>query len=417
MTPEPVVWVGEAAARVECSVQRARIVHGRNDPTSQPAPSTATLELVGPLPPEAVIGARVEVRADLGGGEQLERFAGEVTDLGVGWDSVDVAVPRIIATGDLGRTGRRPVGDVPWPQELDGARVARVLELAGFPPDPALTDPGLVEVLARDVDRQPALALAHEAADDGGGIVWQDRAGRILYADAVHRRRTPIALELQACDVGLGLGWVQSLEGLVNEVTIRYGPTPEAGEQPEVHATDPVSIAARGLYGASLTTRIATELDAQRRADTVVVRQARPTWVLEGLEVDLELFTLDEVRALLELDVHGLVSVTGLPAGSPATSALLWVEGWSEDIVATQGGGVSWRVAFATSDYCRTAGTPRWDDLPAAETWDTLDPGLVWDSAWCIPPQPSRGRWDDVAASTRWDQLPPALTWDAWPTV
>jgi hypothetical protein len=302
---------------------------------------------------------------------------------------------------------------VPWAQELDGARVARILTLAGFPPDPLLSDPGTVAVLARDVDRQPALGLARGTAEDGAGVLWQDRDGRIRYADALHRRGAAVALELRACDIGLGAGWEVSLEGLVNDAHVRYGPTPEGGEQAEVSASDAASIAARGSYGASLTTAIATAPDAQKRVDLIVARQAVPSWILGGIETDLYIFGDAMTAAILELDMHDLISITGLPAGSPVTSAYLWVEGWRETIAGGDAG-PSWRIAFATSDYCRTSAPPFWDDLTPELTWDSVDPARTWNLATCIPPQPSRGRWNDAPASLRWDLVDPAATWDTW---
>lgn len=412
MTPEVAVWVESSGNRVECVVLSASIFHGRDDPMSQPSASTVTLEILGPLPTEAVIGAAVGIDAIIDS-VVYPRFRGEVSDLQVEWASVDTPTPRIIATGALGRIARRVVGDEPFPQELDGARVNRVLTLAGYPPEPALTDPGVVQVLARDVDAQPAQTLAHETANDGAGVVWEDVTGRLLYADALHRRGMPIAMEFSACDIGIGLTWTQSLEGIANDARVRYGVAPEGGEQPEVQAIDSASVALRGTYGVSLSTQIASEADAQKRADDIVARQSEPAWMLEGLEVNLALFQPEDVALLMSLDMHDLVSVTGLPAGSPATSALLWVEGWRESIQGVYPAGMSWVVALATSDYCRTGAAPRWSDLTEAQTWDDIGE-VTWNEASCIPPQPSRGRWDDVASSLRWDQVTPVMEWDDW---
>jgi hypothetical protein len=414
--PAAIARLGDGGTQIECQVLSATIHHGRDDPGSQPEASTAVLELVGALPSEAAIGTHIEILAELAG-VGYPRFDGEITDVAVGWDTVDLTRPRIIAAGYLSRMGRRPIGDVPWPAELDGARVARILDLAGFTPDPTATDPGTVQILARDVDRQPALALAQAVASDGGGILWQDRAGVIAYADALHRRGAAVRLEVAACDVGIGLGWEASLEGLVNEAHVRYGDPPAGGgEQPEVTASDPVSIDARGLYGASLSTQIATAQDAQRRADEIVARQSDPAWVLGGLEIDLAILDPARTLELLEaVEIHELVSITGLPETSPATSALLWVEGWRESIEGVEGGGISWRVSYATSDYCRTSAPPQWDDMQPEITWATIDPAKTWDGATCLPPQPSRHRWHDVPASMRWATLDPSITWDAWP--
>lgn len=421
LTLEPIVWIGPAqdpAHEVECNSLSAIVHHGRDDASTQPLASTLTLELVGDLPAAAVMGASVALGARVIG-ETLTylRFSGEITDIGIGWDSVDVPRPRIIATGDLGRMGRRMVGDVPWPAELDGDRVNRILGLAGFPPFPStLSDRGTVQVLARDVDRRSALELAQETAGDGMGMVWQDRSGRILYADAIHRRGSVVTYEFNACDIGIGLDWQLSPEGLTNEVFLGYGPVPDGGEQAVIHGLDQGSIDERGTYAERISTQLATAGDAQRRVDELIARQADPAWVLGGLEVNLAALTPEETLGVIGLEVHSLVSVTGLPAGSPATSALLWVEGWRETIEALEDGTISWILAYATSDYCRTAAPPRWDDLPADATWDAIDPARTWNGAVCMPPVASRGRWDDVAASLRWATIqPPTTAWDNWP--
>lgn len=410
--PAAVALIG--AGEAEGQILSASIHHGRDDATGQPEANSASFALVGDLPAAAVIGARVTIAAVLGG-TQYPRFVGEITDVGLSWDNVDTPRPTIVAVGDLARLGRRQIGDTPWPQELDGARVSRVLTLAGFPPDPLLSDPGTLQVIARDVDRQPALDLAQGTATDGAGLLWSDTSGRIRYADALHRRGAAVALALTAGDLGLGASWGASLDGLVNDAYVRWGPTPPGGDQAEVHSSDPDSITARGTFGASLSTAIASAVDAQKRADMIVARQAVPAWILGGLEVDLAYLDQATTATLLAaLETHALLSITGLPASSPMTSALLWVEGWRETITGLEGGGVGWVLALATSDYCRTAAAPRWNDLDPAETWDTVDPARTWNRATCLPPLPPRGRWDDVPSTTRWDLVDPALTWDTW---
>ena len=140
-------------------------------------------------------------------------------------------------------------------------------------------------MLARDVDAQPALAVASDAAIDGMGMVWQAKDGAVLYADAVHRKAVwPATFALDACILPLSVTWAKTLEGLCNDVRIRYG-LPEA----ELHATHPASIAELGTFGASLTTRLASASDANARAQFMMIRQSSPAWVLAGVQVWLEL--------------------------------------------------------------------------------------------------------------------------------
>lgn len=395
-----------AGAPVECDVLRATMRHGRDDPGSEPEADTATLDVLGVLPSSAVIGADVAVFAVLI--ETYPRFAGRITDIAVSWESVDVSVATIIAVGELADMGRREIGATPYPAELDGTRVNRAIADAGVATDPIRSDPGYLTVLARDVDAQPALTIASDAAFDGGGIVWMATDGAVLYADAMHRRAPELALTLTACDLPLSLTWLIGLEGLANDVRVRYG-APEA----EIHATNPGSIAEYGTLGASLSTRLVDAAAATERANLIIARQGEPVWTLGAMRVALQSPGVDAALTadLLALEVHDLMQLTGMPAGAPMTGAIVFVEGWTETIEPG-----AWELALAVSDYCRTVPAPAWDDVSPGWAWDGIDPGLTWDSITCLPPFVSDypGRWVDVPASERWDTVAAAITWDTW---
>ena len=401
------------ADAIECEVLHASIRHGRDDPTSQPTADSATLELVGELPAAAVIGAAVTVHAiDPSDAAEYDRFAGRITDVAIGWDSVDVPTATLIAVGELADMGRRVIGDAPYPAELDGTRVNRAIAAAGVATDPIRSDPGYLTVLARDVDAKPALTIATDAAYDGGGIVWQATDGAVLYADAFHRRAPDLALELVACDLPLTLAWSQTLEGLANDVAVRYGVPAGGGEQPEVRDDDPSSIATYGTHAASLTTRIADVDDATERVNLILARQAAPAWVLSRLAFELQSPAVAAALTsdLLGLEVHDLLNVTGMPAGAPMPSAFVFVEGWTETLEPGR-----WALELVVSDYCRTAPAPQWDDTDPAWTWDTLDPAMTWDAITCLPPYlPGYpDRWVDVPSSQRWDTVG-SVKWDEW---
>jgi hypothetical protein len=326
----------------------------------------------------------------------------------------------VVAVSTLGELGRRIVGDEPWPQELDGARALRILRLA-WPTLPAANvDPGIYQVIPRDVDRQDALGLVHEAAEAGGGLLWA-RADDTMprYADFEHRRGTLAALELDACDVLASPTWTRDLGGLVNYVSLTYGVAPV--DPPEGAPTEAPSLTSRnqssvdrfGEYGYSATLALALQADAQARADLITTRNGTPAWLLSDLPVDIRGLTTAELETLLALDMHDLILLTGLPAaGSAPTSTYVWVEGWTENLAAGDHA-----LTLSVSTYCATAPPVRWDDVPVETTWDTADPTWTWDSVVCIGPIPNRGRWNDVPATTRWNDVSPAITWDNWPTM
>lgn len=173
----------ETVVDLSCLVDSVAIRHGRDNQNDQPDASSCTVDLSWPadledLPTGVEPGSLLTVTTTrVATTGEVVRFTGTVTDLNVGWEEADEDTPfspvaQIIAVGPMANLGRRVVGDEPWPQELDGARAARILTLAGANTDAARNDPGRVEILSRDVDAQPALDLIQSVGDDSGGILW-----------------------------------------------------------------------------------------------------------------------------------------------------------------------------------------------------------------------------------------------------
>lgn len=422
-TVDEIVLQGQAYEPIDisCLVDQVSIQHGRQGATGQPDASAVTIDLAydsddASLPDGLDVGSLVQVTTTLDGVASV-RFSGNVTDMATGWDDAGTETPssvvsQIVAVGALADSGRRVIGDEPWAQELDGARVARIMRLAGFNLDSVTSDPGTVQVIARDVDKQPALGLAQEVASSAGGILWQTRTGAIRYADANHRRRTTAALALDACDVLVSPTWRRDLEGLVNSVSLGYGVAPEGGEQPRYTATRDDSQARFGRFEYTETTVLAALADAQAMANLLLTRNAVPVWILSELPVDMYDLDLARTQALLALDVHDLLSITGLPTtGNLPVTTSLWVEGWAETLADNVH-----EISLYVSGYCRTSPPPTWDDLAPEWTWDTIPiPSLTWDQASCFGPPTTQGRWSDVPASLRWDWVPLDVTWDTWP--
>jgi hypothetical protein len=413
---------GGPPADISCLVDQVKVTHGRDTADGQPVASTASLDLsftttTDDLPPEADIGATLVVTTVLDDDSEHIRFTGDITDLVAGWedtgpDTPNSAIMQILAAGPLAGLGRRVVGDTPWPQELDGARVKRVLTAAAVTTNPAHMDPGQVQILPRDIDPKAALGLAQEPADSALGILWETKAGEIRYADAEHRRGATPTLALDACDIEVTPTWRRDTQGLINGVSIGYGVAPEGGEQPRFVTSDTASQAAYGRAEYSVGTVLADFNGASSLGLMLMTRNSDPVWLLQELPVGVAELDTPTTAALLDLDVHDLLSVTGMPVlGSLPSSAYLWVEGFTETLT---GGGHE--LALYVSGFCRTAPSPRWEDVPTTLVWDTVPPSVTWDSWTCLGVGgfPDEGRWADVPASTRWDMVPPSVTWNTW---
>jgi len=407
---------GAVATDISCLVDEVTIHHGRADTDSQPEASSCTLDIsldsgATEFPSALDVGGIIRVTTDTPQTSSV-RFVGRITDLAQGWaeagaDTPEQVVAQVIATGSLADLGRRTVGAVPWGQELDGARISRIMAAAGITLDPTTSDPGTVQILPRDVDSQPALELAQAVAADASGVVWATKGGDIRYADADHRRGAVAALELDACDILVTPTWRRTTEGLINDVSIGYGVPPEGQDQPRYTAERTDSKAKYGTYGLSATTQLVSLADATAMGQLLLTRNLEPVWVMGDLPVDVAGLDAARTVTLLSLDLHTLIRLTGLPAaGQLPTTASLWVEGWTEKL--------AWgthTLELVVSGYCRTSPAPRWDDLDPSRTWDSQG-STTWDQASCLGPQPNLGRWDDVPATQRWDTTHPGVTWD-----
>lgn len=408
---------------ISCLVDDVAIRHGRSDTTAQPEPSSATVNLSwdgaeDTLPALAEVGASVYVTTTVSGAER-PRFVGRVTDVLMGWDEAGEDTPntqqaQLSAVGTMADLGRRVVGAEPWPVENDAQRVGRVAALAGMPLDLMVSDPGAVNIRARDVDSQPALNVMRDTAESAMGMVWQALDGSIRYMDLTHRRTVAVGVELDACDVLVSPTWTRNLDGLVNEVALGYGPG-SGGTQPRYTATNPTSQAKWGPYEYTKDSELAALADATTIGELLMRRNYQPIWILSAIPVDVAGLSATDTDRLLSLDVSDLVHLTGLPAiGSAPTDLYMWVEGFTETLAAG-----THDLELVVSDYCRTSGMVRWDD-PTTMTWDGAPAGRTWDESYCLGyPGPGVGRWDDTPTSLRWDQVAATVTWDTWvqPTV
>jgi len=374
------------------------------------------LDVLGRLP-ELGDALTVELSAAMltalgGGPTHARRFTGTVTDVA---SRASAGVVSIIATGAKARAARIPIGDVPWPAELDGARAARILA-ALVAADPSFTvlagDPGTVTVVARDVDRQPVAALLDELAAYTGGDAWETRAGALVWRDARSRSDLNPTLTLAASNILVDPEFTKDLDGLVTDLTVGYG---TAEPQVEVRVRD--TTAPIAALAARVSTPLAAEGDATAYAIEVVGRRARPRWRVPDLPLDL-LHTLDAAQrlTLLAAEPGLLIALTGLPDPAPWSANQLWVEGWTETYTRN-----AWRMALAVSVRGLTGAQPRWIDVPATRipgpglpaqnvTWaDAEFAGMSWLAM--------AGWWTEDRLGNRWADVPASLTWGTYPST
>lgn len=424
------------------------IRHGRTGPAVRPDASTASFAVsLAALPTFPTIGDAVVVEYSTalltaaGLAEAARRrFTGRITDVGIR-PRTDVVT--ITAAGPLAAAARVSIGDVAWPSESDGARVARMLSAvhaANSTVPIGTVDPGTVTLLARAAENAAAGVLWTDVAAAAGGEVWQARDGSLRYTDAAARGVVTVGLTLDASDILADVEWTQALDGLVPDLTVGYGVPDGAGVQATVRvvdtvAADPVLGPGTGPLAAVVPTPLATAADATAYATLTVGRYAWPRWAVPALPVDLLRTLGDDAAgltaraALLAAEPGLLIALTALPTDVPDTTTELWLEGWTESITAG-----AWRMALAVSPRGLTGPGIRWVNVPAQYrpspapgeplpdladlTWAAVPTAasgvaLTWRTAagWWPPATTALDRWADQPANLRWDSFDDSVTW------
>jgi len=312
---------------------------------------------------------------------RITLFSGYVTDLTAAWlitPEGTLPTTRCVAVDPLTALANTLVGDAPWPSETCAARASRIAALVGI----ALTILGTGPVLlARDVDRQPALDLLDGCAADGsewGGIFYDPSSATYQWTLGTERNTTTAAITVDACNMLGDFTVVQAVSDIVNDVTVTYG-SPTA----EVYATDAGSASKDGTRHVTISTHLANTTDAQQRATDHLTRYLTPAWKVDHLLVPSSLLDPAGERpfaeSLLKLPLGARIAMTGLPA--PASSNPNgYLEGWSFDM---QGSPDKWSVGLHVSpaqwsgplitwDGADTAVAPSWDAVPYYTAWNDV---------------------------------------------
>lgn len=401
---------------LSASISEWKVAGGRTDVSANVEATTLTIRLrhstAGRVPAlnepmRLLLGGALATALGLPEADRA-RFTGEVTGR---WITGDVLT--VTAVGRRSRLGSLYVGDEPWPTELDGDRALRILQLAEAQlSDLQLgdVDPGTAFVLARDVDRQPALGLLESLGLSADGQLVETRTGALEWHDADHRRFAPVALELRPAELLADLEWSSTREGMVNTVTVVYGTDPGSG-RPEFTATDTAAAGplGSGPLAAQLDTELANLDDAVSRASLLVNRRSTEWWATPALTVELvRTLTASKLAAMLSL-AHGTpIYVAGLPSLHPLQSGRLMVEGYAETMTPR-----GWAMELAVADAGMAAPPIRWVDVPTDVSWAEVEPHVTW--AWCarwVPDEPALlGRWADQPADLAWSDVPLVDTW------
>jgi hypothetical protein len=235
--------------------------------------------------------------------------------------------------------------------------------------------PGDYDMISRSASNTDLYSICTAIANSAFGVLYEDANGNIGYADQTHRQDYLAANGYTTLDAnhanGLGLSATTRVGDLRNSFTINYD---NNGNQTYT-ATDLISQANYGVYAEQFTSRIKKTVDAESLADRYIELRANPypkfqsiTFVLGNPEID------DADRdALINIFLGQPVWIQNLPPNITGGSFQGYIEGWTFRASLN-----NLTVTFNASPVNFSQVAVKWEQVNAAETWNTLNTSLTW---------------------------------------
>ena len=385
------------------TLEDGTITYGRNDFFEATQPSYCNIELLnldGTSPVVELLDT-VLIEVTDSTGAYIKLFTGEVSGVYNRFEGAGLGgkpnTLQIQAIGALGLLVKRYAGSVAYPEELDGARIQRILEETLFVAWEDISntftwndfttetwanygvqgidtiDAGRYEMLARSAQVQQAYELTDITQQSGLGYLYDTADFEIGYADAERRSEnyTTNLIELDADLVNADIQTRLQTADIVNSVVIQY-------DDPvlEVVAQNDTSINNYGLLEEIRSTILAETVDATEQATNFVNYRGTPKTSLEAVSVNLAHSDMtNTVRDdLLAVTMDSLLYLDNIPVGLiPEGYFEGFVEGWTWTL-----GRKNLELTMSVSNSIYSTLDVQWEDYNALIQWQNLDNATRW---------------------------------------
>lgn len=238
-----------------------------------------------------------------------------------------------------------------------------------------IDQPGDYDMISRSSSNTDLYSLCTAIANSAFGVLYEDASGNIGYADSTHRQDYLANNGYTTLDAnhanGIGLSATTRAGDLRNSFTINYD---NNGNQTYT-AVDTQSQSLYGVYAESYTSRIKNTVDAEALADRYIALRAFPyakfqniTFVLGNPEID------DSDRdALINIFLGQPVWIQNLPPNITGGSFQGYIEGWTFRASLN-----NLSVTFNASPVNFSQVAVKWEQVNAAESWNTINTSLTW---------------------------------------
>jgi hypothetical protein len=220
--------------------------------------------------------------------------------------------------------------------------------------------------------------IVSKLAISGLGYLYEDNQGQIGYADATHRSDYWAANGFVELDgnhaFGPGLQISKRAGDVRNDVTISYTTSGNSTHKEE----DADSIVVYGRLATTIATTLKNQADAEEQALFYLALRKDPTYTMRQISFPLGSSEIDDNDrdALLEVFMGLPLRITNLPTNMVGGQFEGFVEGWT-----WRAGYNNLQLDLTISPFAYSIQTYQWQDVNAAETWNTLSATLKWEDA------------------------------------
>jgi len=403
-TPEWALSIDGLGDYTNITLANLNIASGRTDIYSQPKAGYANFQIINLdlTPIEIDVNDSITIKVKDSTGTYVNLFGGSVTDRTVEVISSSPGqINEVISVTALGALSRLPksITNGVLAKAHDGTQIYDILKdvlfntwtevpaaltWAAYNPSTTwanaensglgeIDQPGNYELTARSSNPTDVYSLVSDLANSGLGYLYEDAQGRINYADSTHRSgylATNGYTTLSAnTALSRGIKTIRRIGDIRNQVTIKYKNNATAT------ASEADSISTYGAQAQVIDTTIENAADATYQAGFYLGIRAYPQDVFDSITFSLGNPEIDDSDrdSLLNVFMGLPVDIQDLPGNMVNGRFQGFVEGWK-----FQAGYNRLDITLNVSPTAFSLQSMNWNDVSAAETWNTITASLDW---------------------------------------
>lgn len=383
------------------------ITKGRTDINSVSPPGYCRLDLINfdntdyPF----TVNTSITIEVKKSNGTYVFLFGGRISDISTQVQSAGSSTNfTSISITALGLTSRlsRAIYSGNLAEGLDGEQIGSILSSAlsdrwnsvpssetwsGYDPIETWTnaaagvgeiDPGLYTMRSQTLSSAYVSNVVNEIAQSAGGFIYEDNQGRICYADGDHRVDELITNGYTDIDArqafSSGISSITRQGDLVNKFTVNHGVNFSSSHTAE----DLDSQANFGIYAQAFNSYLKQTADVQDFAARIVDLRSFPFSRFASITFPIQSPEIDDADrdALLTMSPSLPIRITNLPNNIQSGQFEGFVEGWTWRSTVN---GLS--ITLTASPTAFSAILQRWEQVNAAEAWNTISNTLKWEYA------------------------------------